>query len=214
VIRGTGVNVNVTEGFQVSGTVATFTDTNPTASPTNVRARIHWGDGTTTNGTVSGNTGGPFTVSGTHLYLDEGDYNTRVTLLPNAPSTAVGTAKGLAQVAEDDTFTGSSGFPIIATAGSRFSGPLALFTDVRTPGRRELGGDFTTLFIWDDGTRTSGTASDAGGVMTVNGHHTWAKSGNYLVKIVVADDGSGLALDVATTTATVKAAPTRSMHRH
>ena len=51
-----------TEGGQFTGAVGTFTDLDPGGVSTDYNATIHWGDGTTTAGTVSGSAGGPFTV--------------------------------------------------------------------------------------------------------------------------------------------------------
>src|SRR5262249_41686581 len=72
-----------TEPAAVSGTVATFTDPDPNASASanEYSASIDWGDGTTaTAGTISGPTGGQFTVTGGHTYADEGSYQITVTI--------------------------------------------------------------------------------------------------------------------------------------
>ena len=53
--------------------VASFTDANPGATTADFTATIDWGDATTSAGTVSGPTGGPFTVSGRPVrYREEG----------------------------------------------------------------------------------------------------------------------------------------------
>ena len=53
--------------------VASFTDANPGATTADFTATINWGDATTSAGTVSGPTGGPFTVSGRPVrYREEG----------------------------------------------------------------------------------------------------------------------------------------------
>jgi Bacterial Ig-like domain len=57
------------------GPVASFTDGNPTAPPSDFTATIDWGDGTPlTAGTVSqpGGVGTAFIVSGAHTYVDSG----------------------------------------------------------------------------------------------------------------------------------------------
>ena len=67
----------------VAGTaVATFTDSNTTDAAGGFTASINWGDGTTTNGTVSGSSGS-FTVAagtGGHTYADEGSDPLSVTI--------------------------------------------------------------------------------------------------------------------------------------
>jgi hypothetical protein len=50
-----------------SGTVATFTDSNPGATASDFSAVIVWDDNSASAGTVGGT--GPFTVSGTHTFL-------------------------------------------------------------------------------------------------------------------------------------------------
>jgi RHS repeat-associated protein len=51
-----------------NGTVATFSDADPAGTIVDYNATIDWGDGTSTAGTITGNAGGPFTVTGSHVY--------------------------------------------------------------------------------------------------------------------------------------------------
>src|SRR5207249_4711376 len=68
--------ITPTEGTPFTGAVASFTDEgNPSQVAGDFTSTIDWGDGTTTPGTVSGSTGGPFTISGTHTYTDEGTFS-------------------------------------------------------------------------------------------------------------------------------------------
>jgi hypothetical protein len=69
-LQATGTQISAVSGTAFSGTVATFTslDTNPT--PSQFTATIDWGDGTTSTGTITANSGGGFTVAGTHTYTD------------------------------------------------------------------------------------------------------------------------------------------------
>src|SRR5204863_185892 len=62
-------------------------------------ATIDWGDGATTAGRVTG-AAGTFTVSGSHVYAEEGNYPVSVTLTDDAPGTAGATATGTARVSE------------------------------------------------------------------------------------------------------------------
>src|SRR5439155_4262912 len=78
--------------------VATFTDpggAEPNASdpndgiPSHYLATINWGDGTTTNGTIS-QSGGTFTVTGSHTYTQVGSFTLTVAIIhENAPTTTV-----------------------------------------------------------------------------------------------------------------------------
>ena len=71
-----------------SGTVATFTDANPGGTVADFTATIDWGDGTTTAGTVTGPTGGPFTVTGTHTFATLGSHTINVAIADDGGSTA------------------------------------------------------------------------------------------------------------------------------
>ncbi|MDB5351015.1 MAG: hypothetical protein JWN86_2262 [Planctomycetota bacterium] len=75
VVSPTQPIVNLTEGRQSTGTVASFTDANPAAPVGDFAATIDWGDGTPrSTGTISqpGGAGSAFLVTGTHTYADAG----------------------------------------------------------------------------------------------------------------------------------------------
>jgi hypothetical protein len=59
--------------------VATFTG-DATFSAGDYTATINWGDSSTSAGTITGPTGGPFTVTGTHTYASTGYFNIVVTI--------------------------------------------------------------------------------------------------------------------------------------
>jgi hypothetical protein len=60
-----------------SGPVATFTDSDTTAAASDFTARIDWGDGTTSNGAVTGGSGS-FAIAGAHTYAAKGRYPVKV----------------------------------------------------------------------------------------------------------------------------------------
>ncbi len=68
--------------------VASFTDTSPGASATTDTALIHWGDGTTSAGTVTAASGGAgsFDVAGSHIYQTNGSWFVYVTIVDSAGS--------------------------------------------------------------------------------------------------------------------------------
>jgi parallel beta-helix repeat protein len=69
--------------------VATFTDSDPNASPGDFVAAITWGDGiTTASTTVSALGPGRFEVLGTHTYVDAGTYTFRVQVTDNSDASA------------------------------------------------------------------------------------------------------------------------------
>lgn len=82
----------------VSGVVATFSDMkNGPGEPANdYTASIDWGDGTApTQGAITGPTGGPFTVSGTHAYSSLGYKEIHVSIADDGGSYAEATTPAL-----------------------------------------------------------------------------------------------------------------------
>jgi IPT/TIG domain-containing protein len=85
-----GTTIYGAKGVALTKTVATFTDADPAGTATDYTATIHWGDGTTSTGTI----GGHFTVTGTHAYASTGTRTISVTITDagGAPATATSTA--------------------------------------------------------------------------------------------------------------------------
>jgi len=201
--------ITSTEGQQFSGTVLSFTDEgNPSQVASDWTATIDWGDGTTTAGTVSGSTGGPFTVLGAHTYADEGSFTVSVLVADDAPSALSFTGISTAVVAEADVLSGSAAF-IFQTEGNQFSGSVATFTNTGYPGNPAS--DFTATIDWGDGTTTAGTVSGSNGFFSVSGSHTYADEGTYLTSVTVTDDSPGTASTTATGFAFVAEADTLSL---
>jgi hypothetical protein len=75
--------------------LATFTDSDPNASPSDFIASINWGDGLQDNTTVTAAGQGTFDVLGTHTYTAAGTYTfgVQVTDTSDRNATANGTAK-------------------------------------------------------------------------------------------------------------------------
>ena len=179
--------ITTTEGAAYTGTVAGFTDVNPGATTADFTAMINWGDGTpATAGTVAGPTGGPFTVSGSHTYTDEGSYPIKAAVTDKGGSTT--TPEGNATVA-DAALTGAG---TNSTKAQNFNGTVATFTDANTA--TGSAADFTASINWGDGTATSaGTVGGSNGSYTVNGSHTYATTGFFTVKTHIIDDGGSTA---------------------
>ena len=77
------MTIAATTGAAFSGPVASFVDGTPTAVASDFTATINWGDGASSAGTVSGQTGGPFQVSGNHAYAAPGGYQLSITFHDN-----------------------------------------------------------------------------------------------------------------------------------
>jgi hypothetical protein len=63
-----------------NGAAATFADADPSATVSDYTATISWGDGSSVPGTVIGPDGGPFTISGAHVYATTGRFNVTTTV--------------------------------------------------------------------------------------------------------------------------------------
>lgn len=90
-IMPTGVAVNGNEFLQLTNVaVATFTHGNNTEPASDFTATIQWGDGTSSTGTVT-LSGGVYTVSGSHMYADEGAFTISVSIDDDTASANVQT---------------------------------------------------------------------------------------------------------------------------
>jgi hypothetical protein len=74
-------------GESFTGAVATVTDTNPSGTASDFTATIDWGDGSSSQGNVSGSTGGPFDVTGSHTYSSTGSFTVKTTVTDDGGST-------------------------------------------------------------------------------------------------------------------------------
>ncbi|HET9188909.1 MAG TPA: hypothetical protein VFN80_13170, partial [Acidothermaceae bacterium] len=184
-----GFTVTATEGqASTSQTVATFTDANPNAPLSDFSASIDWGDGTTSDGTVSATSGGGFSVAGGHTYAEEGSYTISVTINDAGGSNATATSNG---TVADAPLT-AAGENLLSGTGTSFTGTVATFTDANPTAPVS---DFTATIDWGDGSSSSaGTISqNPDKSFTVNGDHTFAALGPHTVKIHIVDDGGSTA---------------------
>ena len=86
-----GKTIHSAAGVKLTKTVATFSDADPGGFASDYSATIHWGDGTSSVGTVSGH----FTVTGTHTYASAGTRKISVTINDVGGSTATATGKAI-----------------------------------------------------------------------------------------------------------------------
>ncbi|HEY7953054.1 MAG TPA: choice-of-anchor Q domain-containing protein [Solirubrobacteraceae bacterium] len=91
-LSATGVPLDATAGVQSSPTVATFADGDPAGTVSDYTARINWGDGSNSAGTIAPAPSGGFAVSGTHTYANVGTYATTVTIADVGGADAVATS--------------------------------------------------------------------------------------------------------------------------
>jgi Bacterial Ig-like domain (group 1) len=183
-ITAAGENLSGTEGAEASGTVATFTDPDKSATASEYSASIEWGDGATSAGTVSGG-GGSFAVSGKHTYAEEGSYTITVAITDVDNSSNSAKTSSTATVA-DAALASECATP--ATTVQAFAGPTATFTDADPGG---MSSDYTAKVEWGDGTESAGTVS-AGtgpGPYTVSGSHAYSSTGPFTITTTITDAG-------------------------
>jgi hypothetical protein len=89
-------------GHSLTAAVATFTDADPGGTAADYTAVIHWGDGATSTGTISGH----FTVTGSHTYASTGTRTVTVTITDHGGATA--TAASTARIGNLPTITAVS----------------------------------------------------------------------------------------------------------
>ena len=187
-VTAAGETLAATEGTAFSGAVATFTDSNRALPATDFTAIVVWGDGATTTGAVQGSNGG-FTVTGTHVFTDEGVLPLSVTVRESASSSATATAHSTARVAEADRLAASS-TAIAATEATLFSGTVASFSDANAAASAS---NFAASIAWGDGSTSIGTVSGLNGRYTVSGSHIYAVAGSFTVFTDVRDTAPGTA---------------------
>src|SRR5207248_168855 len=122
-----GAPLSGTEGVD-TGTVqlATFKHANGIEPATDFAATIHWGDGTTSAGTVTQLAGAhaPYAVLGSHAYAEDGNFAISVEVTEDGGATDTGVVfVNMASIAED---------AITLSSGADVSGVEGVSTDVVT----------------------------------------------------------------------------------
>jgi hypothetical protein len=185
--------ISATEGVPVAAVgLATFTDPDPAAVAGAFAAVIDWGDGSPmSTGMVSGPTGGPFTVTGSHTYTDESKapytINVRVTDSGGSQGSTTLTAS-----VSDAALTAAAGASITAVEGAPFQEvPVATFHDASPQGAAT---DFIATIHWGDGTSSPGSITSLGRDVDganyqVLGSHTFTRAGTFPIGVTVSDVG-------------------------
>jgi len=177
-------------------TLATFTDPAGAEALGNYSATIDWGDGTTASaGSISfDSASGVFTVSGAHLYAEQGAWTATATVVHDGFDA---TATSLANVT-DPPVAASGGLSFVATEGSMAAAqPVATFTD---PAGAEALSDYTATIAWGDGSSSAGTVSfdSTAAVFTVSGAHLYAdQNGIGPIRVTIHHDASADATAVS-----------------
>ena len=172
----------VYEGSTFGGEIATFVSANNLAPASSFIASVSWGDGTTSNATVTPdptNTG-VYDVKPTtpHTFGATGVYTITVSVV----SLGGAQASGSETVDVLDAPIVPTAVPISTTAGATFSGSVATFTQYSL----SPASDFTATIAWGDGHTTTGTVTaGTNGVFTVSGTNVYTESGKYTAAVTI-----------------------------
>ncbi|MCU1353083.1 MAG: hypothetical protein JWM05_2292, partial [Acidimicrobiales bacterium] len=167
----------------VSGTLASFTDSKPNTAPSEYSAAIDWGDGVTSQGTVSATDGG-FSVSGDHTYTAIGSYTISVTISDVNGNANDATVTDSATANPSHSITATGGNSLSGTEPATVNGTLATFSDSK-PGTDTS--EYAATIDWGDDSSSSGTISANGGGFSVSGNHKYSSAGSYTISVTISD---------------------------
>lgn len=193
-------SIQSTEGGSFSGTLATFSPVKPGDTPADYVARIDWGDGPTSLGTVIQDSPSSLHVEGYHSAPSEGSYSVNVTVIdvqlgdPGATATvtvpaSVAEAPLTPMPLEVHAYRGQTTPILVARAGSF-----------------EQAGSYTAIIDWGDASSSAGSVSITPGpnvvlqlssiipaplirgIVSVSASHIYAVDGDYVVRTRITDE--------------------------
>ena len=182
-LHSTGADITGVEATALAGvTVASFTDDDPAGTSTDYTAMIHWGDNTTSAGTIAANGSGGFNVNGTHTYLHAGDHAVSV----NIADTGGSTTSTLSNATVNNAAVTASAGAFTSIETQSHSAVIATFTDVNTSA---VPGDFTATIDWGDGSTADHTgviaATGNPGEFSLTGTHTYGRNGSKPIAVTI-----------------------------
>ncbi|HET9060632.1 MAG TPA: PKD domain-containing protein [Acidimicrobiales bacterium] len=191
-ITANAVPVLAVEGSAFSGTVATFTDPDPSGQASDYVATVDWGDGSPpTTGAVTQLGGGLFSVKASHTFAEEGSYTATVTIADDDVAYNSATVDSSAEVSDAPLVAGAA-VPVVGVEGKSVTTTVGTFRDANAGATVT---DFTAMVNWGDGTPASPgvVAQSPDGTFSVTGTHTYAEEGIYTPSVQVVDDGGASA---------------------
>ncbi len=179
---GPSITISPVEGIAFNGTVATFTDQDPSGNASEYVATISWGDGATSAATISAGPtvstpDGPrtqFIVQANHTYAEEGSYpsfdpkgkqlNLPVTVTitdtdghtPPQGTRATTAVNDTAVVRDAPLSPAAIQIPFSAVEGNSSSGVVASFVDTNP---NAVVSDHSGTIDWGDGSTSSFTSA-------------------------------------------------------
>ena len=183
-ITATGSDLTGPEGTDISGTIATFTDTQVNTAADDYTASIDWGDGDTSAGTIQMNDSGGFDVDASHAYQSIGDQTATVTIT-HTDSGRTATATGTVHLEDPGITIEADQIPDWDHKFTSINETLATFTSADS----NLGAsDFSAQIDWGDGTGpTQGVIQPNGSKFNVYGNHVFNNSGLDVITVTVTD---------------------------
>jgi hypothetical protein len=187
-----GVPQSLTEGGSVSGTVATFTDSDKSLGPNNFTATVDWGDGARSAAdSIQANGAGGFDVRASHPYARAGAYVLGITVhdVPhNLDATTVGNAsQRFGSQAEGTIAIDPTNPKRLFIASNAISSRIALFAGYSTDG----GGTWNNRIMADgrDGLPIALSDPNAAFDRFGNLYLTYITTGSESVVVVMSTDG-------------------------
>ena len=176
--------------FSLNG-LFNFTDADTADTHT---ATVDWGDGSAIDSLVVIPASGGGSLSGGHVFADDGIYQVRVTVFDNQGgndaetfSVAVANTNPNLVVAPDQTIDEGTLLDLSALGGAS---ALGLFVDAGVLDTH------TATANWGDGSPAESlTVFAAAGAGVLGGKHTYTDKGIYVVTVIVTDDDGGSALE-------------------
>ena len=154
-------------------------------------ATVDWGDGSVSETVVIDEHGGAGTVSGSHVYRDDGTFNVNVTVIDDGGATTTTSFQVIV-----------ANLPPAVLTASDFAGNegqdrefVGTFSD---PGVLDT---HSAVVFWSDGTSAPGNVTESDGAGTVTATHIFADNGVYPISLVVTDNGGDSDSRDATATA-------------
>jgi hypothetical protein len=172
--------------------VGSFSDADPNAVPGDYTATIYWGDGSSSPASAITQSGGTFSVRGSHTYAEEGTYHPYAVVTDDEGNPALTT--GRSTVTTSQTLVTETVALVTPTAGVSGPGngvpgqPRTVTFTASDPDPTDQAAGFVYVITWGDGTtltipRTAGNGSG------VEVDHIYTAPGTYTVKVTATEDG-------------------------
>src|SRR5260370_546191 len=172
-----------------SGAVAALSDQDQNTNSGSYQVQINWGDGGTSSGILTSTGSGNFSLSGAHLYSQNGTYTVTTYVADTDGSSAKVT--GTLIMSQSGPLSGTGVTGLTGTEATALgSTNLATFTD--SSGATS----FTATIDWGDGSATSSGTISGSGPYTVSGNHTYAEDRFYPIHISIMDNSPGYSTEV------------------